>query len=32
MNRVIWMIIDSVGIGQLPDSEKFGDVRCKYFR
>ncbi|MEG2983450.1 MAG: phosphopentomutase [Paraclostridium sp.] len=26
MNRVIWMIIDSVGIGALPDSEKFGDV------
>lgn len=25
MNRVIWMIIDSVGIGALPDSEKFGD-------
>ncbi|MCU9810419.1 phosphopentomutase [Paraclostridium sp. AKS81] len=26
MSRVIWMIIDSVGIGALPDSEKFGDV------
>lgn len=25
MNRVIWMVIDSVGIGALPDSEKFGD-------
>lgn len=25
MNRVIWMIIDSVGIGALPDSTKFGD-------
>lgn len=25
MNRVIWMIIDSVGIGALPDSAKFGD-------
>ncbi len=25
MNRVIWMVIDSVGIGQLPDSKKFGD-------
>ena len=25
MSRVIWMVIDSVGIGQLPDSEKFGD-------
>lgn len=26
MSRVIWMVIDSVGIGALPDSEKFGDV------
>lgn len=26
MSRVIWMIIDSVGIGALPDSEKFGDT------
>lgn len=26
MSRVIWMIIDSVGIGALPDSEKFGDI------
>ena len=25
MSRVIWMVIDSVGIGELPDSEKFGD-------
>lgn len=25
MNRVIWMVIDSVGIGALPDSKKFGD-------
>ncbi|MGL4914547.1 MAG: phosphopentomutase [Romboutsia sp.] len=25
MKRVIWMIIDSVGIGALPDSAKFGD-------
>lgn len=25
MNRVIWVVIDSVGIGQLPDSKKFGD-------
>jgi phosphopentomutase len=24
--RVIWIIIDSVGIGALPDSEKFGDI------
>ena len=26
MSRVIWMVIDSVGIGALPDSQKFGDV------
>ena len=26
MSRVIWMIIDSVGVGALKDSEKFGDV------
>ena len=26
MNRVIWMVIDSVGVGALKDSEKFGDV------
>ena len=26
MSRVIWMVIDRVGIGALPDSEKFGDV------
>ncbi|HSQ88431.1 phosphopentomutase [Romboutsia sp.] len=25
MSRVIWVIIDSVGIGALPDSKKFGD-------
>lgn len=25
MSRVIWMIIDSVGIGALPDAEAFGD-------
>lgn len=25
MSRVVWMVIDSVGIGALPDSEKFGD-------
>ena len=25
MNRVVWIVIDSVGIGALPDSEKFGD-------
>nr|WP_312213021.1 phosphopentomutase [Clostridioides sp.] len=26
MSRVIWIIIDSVGIGELPDADKFGDV------
>ena len=26
MSRVVWIVIDSVGIGALPDSEKFGDV------
>ena len=25
-NRVVWIVIDSVGIGALPDSEKFGDI------
>ena len=25
MSRVVWIVIDSVGIGALPDSEKFGD-------
>ncbi|WZL83245.1 phosphopentomutase [Vallitaleaceae bacterium 9-2] len=24
--RVIWIILDSVGIGELPDADKFGDV------
>ncbi len=24
-NRVIWIVLDSVGIGALPDAEKFGD-------
>ena len=26
MSRVIWVITDSLGIGALPDSEKFGDI------
>ena len=26
MNRVIWVVIDSVGVGALKDSEQFGDV------
>lgn len=25
MSRVVWMIIDSVGIGELPDAQAFGD-------
>ncbi len=25
INRVIWIILDSVGIGELPDAEKYGD-------
>ncbi len=25
MNRVIWLILDSVGIGEMPDSKDFGD-------
>lgn len=28
INRVIWIVLDSVGIGALPDSERFGDVGC----
>lgn len=26
MARVIWMVIDSFGVGHAPDAEKFGDV------
>ncbi|WP_458784623.1 phosphopentomutase [Vallitalea sediminicola] len=26
MNRVIWIILDSVGMGELPDADKFGDI------
>lgn len=25
INRVIWIILDSVGMGEMPDAEKFGD-------
>ena len=32
MSRVIWMVIDSVGIGALPDSQKFGDVNVDTLR
>ena len=24
--RIVWIVIDSVGIGELPDADKFGDV------
>lgn len=26
INRVIWIVLDSVGMGEMPDAEKFGDV------
>lgn len=26
INRVIWVILDSVGMGELPDADQFGDV------
>ena len=26
IKRVIWIILDSVGIGELPDAAEFGDV------
>lgn len=26
MRRVVWMILDSVGMGEQPDAEKFGDT------
>ncbi len=25
INRVIWIILDSVGMGALPDADRFGD-------
>ena len=25
MNRIIWIVIDSVGVGALPDAKSFGD-------
>lgn len=28
INRVIWIVLDSVGMGEMPDSVKFGDVGC----
>ena len=24
--RVIWIVLDSVGIGEMPDADKYGDV------
>jgi phosphopentomutase len=26
INRVIWIVLDSVGMGELPDADKYGDV------
>ena len=26
INRVIWIVLDSVGMGALPDADKYGDV------
>lgn len=26
MRRVIWIVLDSVGMGELPDADKYGDV------
>lgn len=26
INRVIWIVLDSVGMGELPDANRFGDV------
>lgn len=26
INRVIWIVLDSVGMGALPDAEKYGDI------
>ncbi|MBV7276141.1 phosphopentomutase [Clostridium sp. PL3] len=26
INRVIWIVLDSVGMGEMPDAEKYGDV------
>lgn len=31
INRIIWIILDSVGVGELPDAEKFGDVGSHTF-
>lgn len=26
IERVIWVVLDSVGMGELPDAAKYGDV------
>ena len=26
INRVIWVVLDSVGMGEMPDAARFGDV------
>ena len=31
LNRVIWIILDSAGIGELPDADKFGDEGADTF-
>ncbi len=28
MKRVFWIVLDSVGCGEAPDADKFGDVGC----
>ncbi|HPN81775.1 MAG TPA: phosphopentomutase [Spirochaetota bacterium] len=28
IERVIWIVLDSVGMGELPDADKYGDVGC----
>ena len=31
LNRVIWIILESAGIGELPDADKFGDEGADTF-
>ncbi|OPJ60490.1 phosphopentomutase [Clostridium oryzae] len=28
INRIIWIVLDSVGMGAMPDAEKYGDHDC----
>ncbi len=28
INRVIWIVLDSVGMGEMPDAKDFGDYNC----